>query len=292
MLPAAGKGGVAGLAVRSAVTISVWLGAACLPFWAQPKPLPDAPSSTVVRPFAVLPADGGRSACQPDSRRQESQSWSALKRGLQDQRQLYAAPFHRAAVKWDLGFLLLTGGLIASDRHISGAVSPDHLHISRDISDVGLYAATAGTGGLWLAGAATDNAHAREAGALGGEALANAAAVYLVMQVIAGRQRPLEGDQRGHFWKNHAPGSSFPSGHAIFTWSEASVIAHEYPRPWVKWLAYGTATAVSVTRFSGKEHFPADIVVGSSLGYLLGRHIFRAHCQAGLSAACPAGPRN
>jgi membrane-associated phospholipid phosphatase len=66
----------------------------------------------------------------------------------------------------------------------------------------------------------------------------------------------------------------------------ASVIAREYPRPWVKWLAYGTATAVSVTRFTGREHFPSDVVVGSVIGYLIGRHIFKAHCREGISADC------
>ena len=31
--------------------------------------------------------------------------------------------------------------------------------------------------------------------------------------------------------------------------------------------------------------------VGSTFGYLIGRHIFHSHCQVGLSAACPARPR-
>jgi len=30
------------------------------------------------------------------------------------------------------------------------------------------------------------------------------------------------------------------------------------------------------------------VVVGSTLGYLIGRHIFPAHCKVGLSAACSA----
>jgi membrane-associated phospholipid phosphatase len=194
-------------------------------------------------------------------------------------------------VQWDLGFLALTGGLIASDRRVSGSLPSDHLSVSRGISNVGLYATTVTLGGLWLTGEATHDPHAREAGTLGAEGLANAAAVYAAMQLAAGRQRPLEGDGGGHFGRNNALSSSFPSGHAIFTWTEAGIIAHEYPKPWVQWLAYGTATAVSVTRFTGKEHFPADVVVGSAFGYLIGRHIFHSRCQVGLSSACSARHR-
>jgi len=50
------------------------------------------------------------------------------------------------------------------------------------------------------------------------------------------------------------------------------------------WL--GTATAVSATRFTSLKHFPTDVVVGNTFGYLIGRHIFHAHCKAGLSPAC------
>jgi membrane-associated phospholipid phosphatase len=106
------------------------------------------------------------------------------------------------------------------------------------------------------------------------------------VQLLSGRQRPIQGNGNGLFWRNNALNSSFPSGHALFTWSMASVIAHEYPRPWVKWLVYGTATAASVTRFSGREHFPSDMAVGGVIGYLIGRHIFQAHCREGLSEGC------
>jgi membrane-associated phospholipid phosphatase len=121
---------------------------------------------------------------------------------------------------------------------------------------------------------------------LSAEAFANTLPVYLGLQLITGRERPNEGTGNGRFWRNNALNSSFPSGHALFAWSMASVIAHEYPRSWVKWLAYGTATAVSVARFSGREHFPSDVVVGSVIGYLIGRHIFQAHCKEGLSEDC------
>lgn len=54
---------------------------------------------------------------------------------------------------------------------------------------------------------------------------------------------------------------------------------YEYPRPWVQFLAYGTATTVSVTRVTGLEHFPADVAVGGVFGYLIGQHMFHSHSR-------------
>lgn len=240
--------------------------------------LPDAPSAVSAQDH-LHPRNAPGSA--------SGHSFHGLvKRGLQDQREIDTAPFHRSALPRDIGFVAVTGGLIASDRHISSALPSDHLNVSRDISNIGLYGTMGALGATWLTGVTTHDQHAEETGILGAEAFANSAVVYALINVVSGRERPLEGSGKGHFFQNNTLDSSFPSGHAIFTWTTASVLAHEYPKPWVKWLAYGTASAVSVTRVTSKRHFTADVMVGSALGYLIGRHIFRAHCQPGLSSAC------
>jgi hypothetical protein len=64
------------------------------------------------------------------------------------------------------------------------------------------------------------------------------------------------------------------------------VVAREYPWPWVKILAYGAAGAVSTGRLLGRDHFTSDILVGSALGYVIGRYIFHLHCEPGLSESC------
>jgi len=106
------------------------------------------------------------------------------------------------------------------------------------------------------------------------------------MQFAAGRERPEEGTGNGRFWIHGGFNTSFPAGHPMFTWAMASVVAHEYPRTWVKLLAYGAATSVSAGRFLGREHFASDIFVGSLLGYWVGAHIFHTRCEPGLSEAC------
>ncbi len=60
-------------------------------------------------------------------------------------------------------------------------------------------------------------------------------------------------------------------------WSAATVIAHEYPGFLTKTLAYGLATAVSASVVLGKDHSPSDALVGSALGWLVGREIYRLH---------------
>jgi membrane-associated phospholipid phosphatase len=256
--------------------------------------IPESPATHFGGNVCLLPSGemcSGLVSADPHStfaRSSDGTFKKTLKRFEADQAGIYSAPFHRSNLKWDALFLVGTGVLIGTDRYTSGEVSKNHLKINRDISNAGFYGTFAVAGAFLLSGVATHNEHARETGVLSVEALVNSFPVYAGMQFIAGRERPNEGTGNGRFLRNNALSSSFPSGHALFTWSIASVIAHEYPRPWVKWLAYGTATIVSVERFTGREHFPSDVMVGSALGYLIGRHVFQAHCKLGFSESCHA----
>ena len=254
--------------------------------------LPDAPS--VVRNASFSAAEPSDAASDPpkspDTGSLDSSDGRFLsrwaKRGLRDQASIYTAPFHRSELKWVIGLPAVTLGLIAIDKHASGARSRSGSSASTDISDVGLFGTAGAVGILLLDGEARGYSHALETGVLGAEAMANSGVVYAALQLITERQRPLQGTGRGNFFQTSGLDNSFPSGHTIVTWTAASTIAYEYPKPWVEWLAYGTATAVSVTRFTSLQHFPSDVVVGSTLGYLIGRHIFHEHCKAGLSPIC------
>jgi membrane-associated phospholipid phosphatase len=250
--------------------------------------LPEAPSAIKLRLAAVSrlsfpnPDEHPRQSSPQQANRQSPDTGfvELVKRGVQDQKEIYMAPFHRQNLKWDALFLLTTGGLIAADRHAADAISHNPLALSQHISDVGLYSTMAVTGALYLSGIARNDEHARETGVLGLEALGNTVVVDAATQLISGRERPLEGSGHGRFLVNNALSSSFPSQHSGLTWSMASVLAHEYPQRWVQLLAYGTATTVSITRVTGMNHFPADAVVGGVFGYFIGRHIFHAHSHA------------
>jgi hypothetical protein len=42
-------------------------------------------------------------------------------------------------------------------------------------------------------------------------------------------------------------------------------------------LGYGLAGGVSLARVAGKDHFPSDVLVGSTIGWLIGRQVYSAH---------------
>jgi len=211
-----------------------------------------------------------------------------LQRGLEDQKELYAAPFKVKNLKWDALFLGTTAALLATDRQVMREVPRDHVNISHNIALTLLLGTGAAAGGTWLYGLKTGDRHADETGELTLESLANTFLIYTPMQFIAGRERPDEGTGNGRFWRHGGFNTSFPAGHPMFTWAMASVLAHEYPRPWVKALVYGAAITLSGARITGRNHFPSDVWVGSVFGYLIGTHIFHAHCDPQFSAACHA----
>jgi membrane-associated phospholipid phosphatase len=138
-------------------------------------------------------------------------------------------------------------------------------------------------GATYLYGWARDDEHARQTGILGAEAFANTILPHIAMNLVFGRQRPYEGTGEsfgeGEFFANHKTGSSFPSGHCLYTWSMASVLASEYPSAPNQILWYGVGTTVAITRVTAREHWVSDVIVGSAIGYLIGRHIWRVHSR-------------
>ena len=116
--------------------------------------------------------------------------------------------------------------------------------------------------------------HATETGTLAGEAMVDSLVVDEVMKAVTMRERPTLDGAKGKFFQS-AVGldSSFPSTHSMIAWSSATVIAEEYPGPLTQIAAYGLATGVSLTRVLAKQHFPSDVLVGSAVGWMVGRYV-------------------
>jgi hypothetical protein len=239
-----------------------------------------------LRMDALPDSTGSAPATTPAGRQERGFFGRTLRRGLEDQKELYAAPFKPSNLKWDALLLAGTGALLATDRRIENQL-PDgpfqRYQNSSNIAIGGLYASLAG---LWIYGLKTDNPHAKETGFLELETLTNTFLIYAPMQFVAGRQRPGEGNGNGNFWQHHAMNTSFPGGHTMFAWSMATVVAREYPKTWVRILAYGAAGTVTVSRFMAHDHWSSDMLVGSALGFAIGTHIFHSHCEPGLSPSC------
>jgi len=210
----------------------------------------------------------------------------SVKRTLEDQKELYGTPFKRSNFKWDALVLGGTAALIASDRHIEKHIGTAHYNFYQATSDVAIAGLGATLAGVWVWGIKGDHPHAKETGVLELETLVNTFLIYTPMQLLAGRQRPGEGNGNGDFWKHHNINTSFPGGHAMFTFAMATVVSHEYPQKWVQTLAYLAATTVTVTRFMARDHWSSDMFVGAALGIGIGSHIFHAHCNPELSDSC------
>jgi hypothetical protein len=197
---------------------------------------------------------------------------------LHDQFDLWKIPSKERLT--DATWLVPLGGLTAAflatdanfSRHLSN--NPNSLANYRHFSDYGLYSMAGGAAGLYFLGLITQNAHQRETGFLSGEATFDSLAITELLSLATRRQRPLQGGGGGQFWKG---GSSFPSDHAAAAWSIAAMVSHEYPSPFLRFLSYGMATAVSVSRIEARQHFPSDVLVGSAIGYLVSSYVYRQH---------------
>jgi membrane-associated phospholipid phosphatase len=230
--------------------------------------------------------DGDSSGPPHDPRQTHGFVGRMLRRGLEDQKEIYTAPFQRSNIKWDAVALAGTAAFLATDKRIERQLPGSYLQLYQNTSNIALGGLAASVAGLWAYGLKTENPHLKEIGALELETVSNTFLIYAPMQFIAGRQRPGEGNGNGDFLNHHALDTAFPSGHAMFTWSMATVLAREYPRNWVRVVAYGTALTVTASRLLAQDHWSSDMFVGSAVGFAIGTHIFHSRCAPGLSSSC------
>lgn len=210
----------------------------------------------------------------------------SVRRILHDQKGIYFSPFEPAHLKYDAITLGGAAAFFVTDRHIENNLPGGHFQLYQNASNVAIGGLAATLGGVWLYGIKGDHPHARETGELELETLVNTFLVYAPMQFIAGRQRPGEGNGHGDFLKHPMINTSFPGGHAMFTWAMATVVAHEYSQPWVRVLNYSAAFTVTLTRFLARDHWASDMWVGTALGLGIGTFTFHQHCDPELSSSC------
>jgi Capsule assembly protein Wzi/PAP2 superfamily len=205
-----------------------------------------------------------------------------LRNLVDDQKDIWTSPF-KARVE-DLNWLApavgLTAGLINADSELSSRISTTGTFTkhSGTVSNAGVALIVGGAGSLYLVGKLRSDDHQQETGLLAAEAAFNSLIVTEALKLATRRERPTDGTGQGRFGSSISPqNSSFPSMHAALAWSTASVLAHEYPGVMTQILGYGLATGVSIARVTGRNHFPSDVVVGSTFGWLIGRQVYAAH---------------
>jgi capsule assembly protein Wzi/PAP2 superfamily protein len=202
-----------------------------------------------------------------------------LEKFMGDQKEIWTSPakLRFSDTDWLVPLSGVTAGLFVTDReyskHLSG--SPATLSRYKTLSNASVGALIGGAGGMWVLGHASHNQHWSETGFLASEAALNSLVMVEGLKYSLGRERPFQANGSGAFFQSG--GTSFPSGHAAAAWSVAGVIAHEYPGPFTKLVAYGLASLASVSRVKARQHFPSDVLVGSVLGNLVAQNIYSRH---------------
>jgi len=205
---------------------------------------------------------------------------------LQDQKNIWLFPLKLGEGHHWLPTALIVGGtagLIAADPQImphfrqTNAFSGFNSVFS-GTTGAGIIAAVPAT--FYVASLIRKNSYDQSSALLAGEAVADDAVLMVVMKSITIRRRPDEiavnGNYSDTFFESHksflGTGSSFPSGHAMMSFSVATVFARRYRRHrWVPFVAYGLASVISFSRVTTGAHFPSDVFLGAALGYAIAR---------------------
>jgi len=247
-------------------------------------------------PNSIDNAPGTNSSSYQANNCDVSQLPLCLKDFLRDQAGIWTSPLRLHAQ--DALWLLPLAGATAVSLHYDVqtlqqvSTSPNRVRISSDLSNAGAYGAIAIAGTTYLIGKVTHKEKARETGVLSLEAIADAGVVTEVLKLATNRERPNTGAGRGRFWPDdsdiYTTEGSFPSGHATIIWAFSHVVVDETPgHRWLHLGVYAIAAGVSVARVTSRNHFPSDVVVGSTIGYLVGGYVFRQHSESADNSTVP-----
>jgi membrane-associated phospholipid phosphatase len=228
----------------------------------------------------------------------ESITFASLSRDfLKDAGEIWSYPFHIRTK--DLlpiaGLAVLTGILINNDEAIHKTFLDYRMGhawvkaVSPAITEMGSAGAYITAAAFLVVGLVGKDNKSLETGALATSAMLQSAVLVTFLKALFGRQRPswANGVDRWsgpvgftEWFKSGIYGKydSFPGGHSITAFSLATVLAMQYQTTvWVPILAYATATGVALSRMTEGRHWLSDCLVGSVLGYVIGRMVVTNH---------------
>ena len=262
---------------QGVVLVSAALLISSLPLAAQDKP--NAPSTS---PATSSP---GTSACCSDTGR--SVSLRQLPGNLlADQKDIWLFPTKLAKGKhiWPtIAVVGITSGFVASDPYSAppfrNTTSFSGFNRVFSSTNTGAFIAAV-PAAMYAIGWARKDSYAQQTALLAGEAFVDGFLIDLPFKAITGRREPIAYTGNGpysdsFFNGTHNPVHSggFYSLHAMGAMAVATVIARRYrSHRWVPFVAYGLAGAISFSRISRSDHFPADVFFGGAMGFVIARY--------------------
>jgi membrane-associated phospholipid phosphatase len=206
---------------------------------------------------------------------------------LEDQKDMWLFPVKLAEGHHCLPVALTVGGtaaLIATDPK-----TMPHFRQTTAFHEFNRFFTSTVSGGIiaavpatfYAAGLIRKNSYDQGTALLVGEAVVDDTVLMVVVKSITQRLRPTDVAASGNysdtfFQGSKSPigkGTSFPSGHALMSFSVAMVFARRYrQRRWVPYVAYGLASVLSFSRVTTGAHFPSDVFIDAALGYAIARY--------------------
>jgi len=132
-----------------------------------------------------------------------------------------------------------------------------------------------GIAGLYGYGLIDKNDKVRKLGLSLAEATIYSTGITYVLKSVLGRSRPFRNTGHNDFnpFQTSEDKTSFPSGHITAAFAFSTVMADQIDNMAWKIGWYGAATFVGISRVYHDKHWASDIVLGSAIGYFVGRFV-------------------
>lgn len=195
----------------------------------------------------------------------------------QDETHIFTSPAHIARKDWQW-LVPLAGAaaflIAADDRNVLERIHSNPVVRDRfsTASNLGVGALAAVPVYLGWQGWRNRDSYEQETGWLVAQAAVNTLVSGEMLRLVTRRARPTA-TGADDFFSSSATSGAFPSLHSASAWAVASVVAQRYPGWLTEAALYGLASGVSVSRVLSRDHSPSDVLVGSALGFLIGRYV-------------------
>lgn len=191
---------------------------------------------------------------------------------------VYSRPAHWKGNDWlTFGAISLATGLthlyedqfntyfVKQGKDIPTSIKDFGFYFGKPLANYGL------TGSVYFLGLVTDNDKIRHTGILLISSASAAGIIQSVSKTLVGRARPSAGEGKLSFhpFSNEPAYHSFPSGHAILSFTTAYAIGKQINNPYLKYGIYGIGMITPVSRLWKGAHWLTDVGLGIAISVVV-----------------------
>lgn len=211
--------------------------------------------------------------------------WSDIGKGISDAEYIFSDGFAP-----DLNTVYLYTGIVGLttlsvyefdteiyEHYFTGEEKPQSYHIVGYYGELHYFEAVSGA--IYLAGILSGTEELRENGRLMIETLVLSGSITMLMRVAFGRTKPYltETNLDFNWFSLEDDNHSFPPGHATVAFGMSRVLAEWADRWWASVCLYTLAATSSWTRLYYNQHWSADVLLGTAIGYFSADAVIQAN---------------